>query len=87
MGETLGFIAATLTTLSFLPQAVLTLRTRKTDEISFLMYFLFSLGVACWLGYGLHLANPALIVANVITLVLALPILGVKIFNMTKGGG
>jgi len=38
MMENIGFLAAVLTTLSFLPQAVLTLRTRKTDEISLTMY-------------------------------------------------
>ncbi|MCK9504588.1 MAG: SemiSWEET transporter [Porticoccaceae bacterium] len=82
MGDTIGYVAACLTTLSFLPQAILTLRTRKTDEISFWMYLLFSLGVACWLGYGLVLHNGAIIAANAVTLLLALPILAIKIHNL-----
>jgi MtN3 and saliva related transmembrane protein len=85
MGDTLGYIAAFLTTVSFLPQAVLTIRTRKTDEISFWMYLLFSLGVACWLGYGVVLGNIAIVVANAITLVLAALILTIKSINMLQG--
>lgn len=85
MGDTLGYIATFLTTVSFLPQAVLTIRTRKTDEISFWMYLLFSLGVACWLGYGVILDNIAIVVANAITLVLATSILVIKIINMRQG--
>jgi len=87
MNETIGYIAAFLTTVSFLPQAVLTLRSRKTDEISFWMYLLFSLGVACWLAYGWGLGNSAIIVANAVTLLLALPILIMKIVNMVRGRG
>ena len=85
MGDTLGYIAAFLTTVSFLPQAVLTIRTRKTDEISFWMYLLFSLGVACWLGYGVILSNIAIVVANTITLLLATTILTIKTINMRQG--
>jgi len=87
MGDTIGYLAAFLTTVSFLPQAVLTIRTRKTDEISLWMYLLFSLGVACWLGYGLVLDNLAIIAANTVTLLLALPILTIKVRNLVKSGG
>ena len=45
--ENIGFLAALLTTFSFLPQAVLTLRTRKTDEISLAMYLMLNLGIVC----------------------------------------
>jgi MtN3 and saliva related transmembrane protein len=85
MGDIFSYLAAFFTTVSFLPQAILTLKSRKTDEISFWMYLLFCLGVVCWLGFGISLGNPALITANVVTLLLALPILIVKIINMLKG--
>jgi MtN3 and saliva related transmembrane protein len=78
MTETIGFSAAFLTTLSFLPQAVHILRTRQTDGISLLMYVLFTTGVAAWLVYGLLSASLPMIFANGVTLVLATLILFLK---------
>jgi len=69
--EWVGFIAATLTTVSFVPQAVLILRTRNAAGISLPMYALFTTGVALWLAYGLMTRSWPLIVANTVTLVLA----------------
>jgi MtN3 and saliva related transmembrane protein len=79
--EILGYVAATLTTVSFLPQAILTLRTRDTDGLSLTMYSVFTLGVLCWLIYGICLANNIIIYANAITLFLATLILSFKIYN------
>lgn len=79
--EILGYVAATLTTVSFLPQAILTLRTRDTDGLSLTMYSVFTLGVLCWLIYGICLGNNIIIYANAITLFLATLILSFKIYN------
>jgi len=81
----IGYLAALLTTLSFLPQAILTLRTRKTDEISLVMYLMLSIGLVCWLAYGLLVHDLAIILANSVTLVFALPILVVKGRNKLSG--
>jgi MtN3 and saliva related transmembrane protein len=80
--ELISYVAATLTTASFLPQAILTIRTRDTDGLSLGMYSLFTLGVFCWLIYGIHIADEAIIVANAITLLLAGTILSYKIYNV-----
>jgi MtN3 and saliva related transmembrane protein len=80
--ETIGYLAATLTTASFLPQAILTIRTKDTESLSLSMYSLFTLGVFCWLIYGIYLSNKAMIFANAITLVLATSILAFKIYNI-----
>ena len=85
MMNNIGFLAAVLTTFSFLPQAILTLRTRKTDEISLTMYLMFNTGVVCWLLYGLVLDDIAIILANSVTLLFSLPILGVKSHNKLAG--
>ncbi len=82
--EWVGYLAATLTTLSFLPQAIMTLKTRDTDSLSLGMYSLFTTGVLMWLLYGIHLQNQAIIIANAITFVLAAIILGFKIYNSFK---
>lgn len=79
--DLIGYLAAALTTASFLPQAVLTLKTRNTDSLSLGMYSLFTSGVFMWLIYGVYLSNPAIIVANAITFLLAALILGFKIYN------
>lgn len=75
----LGYLAATLTTLSFVPQALLTLRTRQVQGISFAMYGLFTAGIALWLAYGWRLGEWPIIVANAVTLVLAMTILLTKV--------
>ena len=82
--EILGYIAATLTTASFLPQALLTIKTRDTESLSLSMYSLFTSGVLCWLIYGIYIANNAIIFANAITLILAASILFCKIYNTLR---
>ena len=67
----LGYTAASLTTLSFIPQALKTLRSGDTSAISLRMYVLFTSGIALWGVYGLLTGDGPLIVANAITLVSA----------------
>ena len=74
-----GYAAAILTTVSFVPQAILTLRTRNVSGISLGMYSCFTAGVALWLVYGISLGQWPLILANAITLALASVILWTKI--------
>ena len=83
--EIIGYIAATLTTVSFLPQAVLTIRTRDTQSLSLSMYSLFTAGVLFWLIYGLSISDKAIILANSITFALAFSILAFKIYNTLRG--
>ncbi|HPE47141.1 MAG TPA: SemiSWEET transporter [Hyphomonas sp.] len=79
MIDTIGLVAAILTTLSFLPQAVLVIRTRRTEGISLAMYAMFTTGVAGWLVYGVLAGALPVILANAVTLVLASVILVIKI--------
>lgn len=78
-GEWIGFVAATLTTLSFVPQAVRTIRTRDTRGISLWMYVMFTVGLACWLAYGFVLMSWPMILSNIVTLLLSLTILTMKL--------
>lgn len=82
--ETIGYIAAALTTASFLPQAVLTVKTKNTDSLSLSMYGFFTLGVFLWLVYGWYLRDKAIIAANAVTFVLASAILYVKVCNTLR---
>jgi len=75
----IGLLAAACTTFSFLPQAIKTIRTKDTQSISLSMYALFTLGTLFWLIYGVFTSNLPVYLANGITLIFALIILGYKV--------
>ena len=75
----IGLVAGTLTTLSFLPQLLRTLRLRRASDISGVWLASFISGVTLWLIYGLMLSSFPIVVANAATLALTLPILALKI--------
>ena len=74
-----GFIAAIFTTFAFVPQVIKVWRTRSTADISLGMYSLFTLGVALWLAYGILLDAWPIILANIVTLLLAGAVLVMKV--------
>lgn len=74
-----GMVAAICTTLSFLPQAIKTIRTKDTSSISAAMYAIFSFGTLMWLIYGLSTGNTPVISANAVTLIFSLIILYYKL--------
>lgn len=77
--DLIGYVAAVLTTVSFVPQAWKTFRTRDVSGISLGMYALFTTGVALWLVYGIALGNVPITLANAVTLSLALAVLVMKL--------
>ena len=77
--ETLGYTAATLTTASFVPQAWHTFRTRDVAGISLGMYSVFVAGSLLWFAYGLLITAWPVVIANAVTLTLALAILLMKL--------
>ena len=79
MQLTIGMVAAVLTTASFIPQAYQVIKTKDTHGISLTMYSMFVLGVLLWTVHGINLEDPAIIVANGITFLLASIILLYKI--------
>ena len=82
--EIIGLVAAVLSTLSFVPQAVLVIRTKRTAGISLAMYSMFTIGLSAWLVYGILLMAWPLIIANSITLVLAIIIWWTTFINRRK---
>lgn len=77
--DSIGYLAATCTTVSFLPQLVRVLKLRSTREISLGMFSVFSLGTAMWLIYGVLSHSWPVTVANAVTLVLSISILVLKL--------
>lgn len=79
--EVVGFVAATLTTVSFLPQAYKVYKTQHTADLSLWMFILFSVGIFLWLVYGLLVHSRPVIIANALSLLLSGYILSVKVRN------
>jgi MtN3 and saliva related transmembrane protein len=77
--EWTGYVAATLTTLAFVPQAVKTIRSRDTRSISLGMYVVFTIGIGFWLAYGFVLDSLPMILSNIVTFALSATILALKI--------
>jgi MtN3 and saliva related transmembrane protein len=75
----IGALAATLTTIAFIPQAWMTWKSKRAEGVSLGMYSIFTSGVAMWLLYGLVIGAWPVIIANVFTLALALFILVMKL--------
>jgi len=75
----IGFFAGFCTTMAFVPQAIKAWKTKSTKDISLLMFLIFITGVVFWLIYGILISQLPLIVANAITLILAISILVAKI--------
>ncbi len=77
--DLIGYLAACLTTAAFVPQALLTWRSRRADGVSTTMYLVLLSGVLLWLYYGVLISSLPIIIANTITFVLASFILVMKL--------
>ena len=77
--QVLGLIAGSLTTAAFLPQVIKTWKTRSAKDLSLGMFSLFCLGVTLWLVYGLVTKDIPVIMANLLTLLLASTLLFFKL--------
>jgi MtN3 and saliva related transmembrane protein len=77
--DLVGYAAATLTTLAFIPQTLHSWRSRDLSGVSLGMYSLFTMGVTLWLLYGVILESWPIIIANAITLALAGSVLFLKL--------
>jgi len=77
--QLLGMIAGILTTVAFLPQVVKNWKSRSAKDLSLGMFSIFCLGVLLWLIYGLLVSDLPIILANLVTLVLALTLLVFKL--------
>lgn len=81
MRDLLGYVAAVLTTLAFLPQVLKAFKTKRTKDMSLMMWLMLCVGVLCWLIYGIELGSGPIIAANGVTLILAGAVLALKIIH------
>jgi len=75
----IGYLAATLTTMSFVPQAWLIFKTRDVRRIYLGIYSAFTAGISLWLAYGILISAWSIVIANSISLLLAAGILGMRV--------
>ncbi|WP_108645428.1 SemiSWEET transporter [Polynucleobacter rarus] len=75
----IGYLAAFLTTVAFVPQTYRALKSKDLSSISLNMYLLFTFGVVLWIYYGYSTESWPVLIANVITLILSSIILVLKI--------
>ncbi len=80
----IGYFAAFLTTLAFVPQAFQSWKTRDLSGISLPMYSLFTTGVALWFIYGFFIHSSPIIFANAITLIFSGIVLILKLIQVLK---
>ncbi len=86
--STIGFAAGTLTTLAYLPQALKSFRTRSVRDISSTMLVALNAGLLLWVVYGFWIRSLPLVLANVLTFLLAFPLLIMKLrFHQVGPGG
>lgn len=76
---TIGFAAATCTTISYAPQVLKLWRTRSASDISASMFLLMVTGIILWLVYGTIIGDLPLILANAVALCLTGTILAFKL--------
>lgn len=74
----IGLLAGTLTTVAFIPQVIKIWRSKKADDISVSMFLIFTVGVGLWMIYGIQIASLPVMLANAVTMMLALVILILK---------
>jgi MtN3 and saliva related transmembrane protein len=73
-----SYVAAFLTTISFLPQAIKTIKTRDTKDLSLITYIMFVIGTTIWTIYGFLDNEYAVFFANIVTTFFACIILFYK---------
>ena len=73
--EIIGFIAAILTTSSFLPQLIKVWKTKSSKGVSTLMYFVMLSGVILWGAYGYLIGSKSVLIANIVAGLLQIVIL------------
>ena len=69
-GELIGFVAAFLTTIAFIPQVLMVLKTKSVEGLSLTTYLLYITGIFLWFIHGINLESLSMIVGNFISLIL-----------------
>lgn len=80
----LGLFAGVLTSISFIPQSIKTIKTKDIESISLITYILYVMGVALWIIYGFLTKDIAVFLTNVVTIVPCTIILSIEVLSNSK---
>ena len=75
----IGYVAGTLTTVSFVPQVIKTWKLKETRDISLAMLLLFAVGILLWTVYGIWIGSLPVIAANIMTFILVIFLIWMKL--------
>ena len=75
----LGLMAASLTSIAWIPQMIKSLKTKKTRDLSLPLTVIVSMGLTLWLAYGLLREDPALILSNGVQVPMVYSLLAMKL--------
>lgn len=82
--DIIGYLASVCMILGYMPQAIVTMRTRDTDGIALPTFIMLGLGSVFFVVNGILSSNIPLVITNVITTVCSVIIFGIKIHNDSK---
>jgi len=74
-----GSMASALVSVSFVPQIIKGYKTKRLDDVSYLLMILISVGMSLWVVYGIEKQDSVIIGANIVTIALNMLLLGLKI--------
>lgn len=80
----LGFAAAALTSLSYIPQVRKALPRGATHDLSLKMLLALFAGLSLWIAYGVTIGNPVIVTANAVGAALVGMVLGCKIRDLRQ---
>lgn len=83
MFEIFGYMAAVLTTVAFVPQVIKIYKDKSAKSISFRTFYIFTIGIVCWLIYGISLGSVPMIISNSVAISLNVMIIVMK--HLYKG--
>jgi len=83
--EHLGFIAGTITTISFVPQVIRVYKNKSGRDVSAWMMLLLAAGTMLWLIYGIQIGGVPIIAANAVTFTLVVVIFVLKLYYARRG--
>lgn len=73
--ELIGYLAGICITLTSLPQAIQTFKTKNVEGLSASTFLIFNVGLVCWIVYGAHLHSMPMMIFNSLSLCFSIPVL------------
>lgn len=83
--EVFGLIAGGIAVSSFIPQIIKGYKTKKLEDLSYLLAVFFSIGMLMWVIYGFHIKSLSVTISNFVGLCFSSILLGMKYYYSKKG--